>query len=258
MAHVAYRRIMPPQHLDARTFAQKLAEINQAFGELQQQMAEAQGLARDSVRLGNHLNMGGMRVTGVGQTAGEDDLPSVRELRDQALYARDGVHRTYKPIEAHGGIRTVTPAIAPNDLITRGQVETLITDITGASISNVSNSSGGTVIVTQIENGLAYPQASLVLVNGLNSNISVDASIYFRITGPTAPFSVGGFNTPDDGRLLLLHNASGQDMTLVREDVSTTTATHRIETLTGGNLEMQGNGFTQLIWSVADQRWMAF
>lgn len=255
MAGVAYRRLVPPQQLTLPALAQFVQQVNYALGEMQQKVAEAQGLAHDSVRLGNHLTMGGKRVTGVGQTQGEDDVPSVRELRAEAMYARDGVHRTYKPIEAHGGIRTVTPAIAPNDLITKGQVEDLIVDTMGGSDSVVSNSEGASTVVTSWNGGVAYPQRNLTLVNGANHNVSVDDGIYWRITGPTAPFSISGFKTVADGRYLILQNATTQDMTLTNDAGSV--AANRLLTLTGADLTMNGLGITTFLYSVADVRWVS-
>ena len=72
------------------------------------------------------------------------------------------------------------------------------------------------------------------LVNGLNSNIATGGQPTVRLSGPSSPFSVGGFQlpgaaTPQAGQQLAILNTTSQPMTLVHEDASSA-ATSRIST----------------------------
>lgn len=73
--------------------------------------------------------------------------------------------------------------------------------------------------------------AALVLTNGANNDIILSSEYsFFRIMGPTAPFSITGFTNGQDGRLLTVVNATTQAMTVL-ESASSTTSN---QILTGG------------------------
>lgn len=98
------------------------------------------------------------------------------------------------------------------------------------------------------------PRAALPLVNGLNSNIVVTRE-WNVVGGPTAPFSIGGFTNPADGRTVQIFNSAPQDMTIVLEDVLSTTA-NRIDTLTGANVTLTGKSAATFKYSGATSRWI--
>lgn len=66
--------------------------------------------------------------------------------------------------------------------------------------------------------------STLALANGLNSNIALGEADIFRVTAPTAAFSIGGFGDAATyaGRTIRISNATGQQMTIVHLDSSTT------------------------------------
>jgi hypothetical protein len=112
--------------------------------------------------------------------------------------------------------------------------------------------------LTQLGQGtFAPPTTALTLVNGLNSNIALPATLRARITGPTGAFSVGGFTGGTDGVRLYLYNATSQTMTLVQEDGSSTAA-NRIKTLTGANIVLQASqtSYATLSYDATDARWI--
>lgn len=240
------RRLATVRNLDVPTFNQKLEELNVILREVQQQIAESRGISGpDSMTLGRHLDMGGKRLQGVGPTRADTDVPNVSELRRNGLYVKGDQHETDKLIYARGGIRTITPAVAPNDVITLGQVQRLLGN------SNISQSGNN----SSVNGGLNYTQQAVTLPNGLTSDWAVPDRVYLRITGPTAAFAIGGFQTIGDGRMLILQNATTQDMTITNEDLATAAA-HRIQTGTGGDLVMSGRGTTSFLYSVLDARWI--
>jgi hypothetical protein len=109
---------------------------------------------------------------------------------------------------------------------------------------------------------------TLVLTNGLHSNIALPFSSRARISGPTAGFSIGGFQLSgiaaggnvaaainDDGIRLRLYNSTAQTMTVVNEDAGSTAA-NRIRTLTGANVVLNGPCFATISYDGTDQRWI--
>jgi hypothetical protein len=104
------------------------------------------------------------------------------------------------------------------------------------------------------------PATAIVLANGLNSNIALPATGRCRITGPTGAFSLGGFAVPTDaepdGTELKVYNASGQQMTIVNDDASST-AGNRIFTLTGANVVLRaGNSFATFSYDATSAGWV--
>lgn len=105
-----------------------------------------------------------------------------------------------------------------------------------------------------------FPPQTLRLTNGANENIVVTNS-FVRVTGPTAAFSLGGFNLRNDdaqgdGTILYFYNASGQQMTINNNDANSIYP-YRISTQTGANITLRsGNSSATFIYSAADQRWI--
>lgn len=101
-------------------------------------------------------------------------------------------------------------------------------------------------------------QNTVTLVNGLNSNIPVAEFSSLRFIGPTAAFSVGGLapTAPAAGDVRVIVNTTGQTMTLVNEDASSTAA-NRIHTQTGANviLETRQSSAT-LLYDGTINRWV--
>ncbi len=107
-------------------------------------------------------------------------------------------------------------------------------------------------------NGLSTRFAAVTLVNGLNSDISNNGTVYKRITGPSAGFSVGGFGlgSGGDGSHLILYNSTAQAMTIVNEDLSSTDI-KRFKTLTGGNVVLRaGTSAASFIYDITETRWI--
>lgn len=100
------------------------------------------------------------------------------------------------------------------------------------------------------------PSASLTLANGLNSNIA-GVTGRNRIVGPTGAFSVGGMAALADGAVVKLYNSTGQTMTIVNEDASSTAA-NRITTCTGANVSVgtSHKAFATLSYDGTDLRWI--
>lgn len=142
---------------------------------------------------------------------------------------------------------------------------TLLNDNNGYSNSHwVSitddGSSTNRMLIRSKRTGLTGETALIGLSNGLNSNVK-----YFdqksRVSGPTGSFSVGGFVpnggwAPTDGDRIYLYNPTGQQMTIVNADASSSAA-NRINTLTGANVVLRsGNSFVTFSYDGFDSVWI--
>ncbi len=98
-------------------------------------------------------------------------------------------------------------------------------------------------------------QGGLSLANGNNNNVDPGGHTHLRITGPTAAFTITGLIGSENSRLLILHNASGQNMTIAHENAGSS-ASYRIKSMTGANRTTTGDGVAVLLYSAADSRWL--
>ena len=244
-----HRRLSPLRATSLQALNQHFEELNTVLREMQIQTSESRGLTGSAVPIAQHLDVQGNRVQNVGATRTDTDAPNVRELRQQALYARNGVHETEHLILAKGGIRSVTPAIASNDVLTLGQARHLFG--VGTSTQGLGSVTSG---LTLPDAAWAWTQTAVTLPNGLTVDWAVPAAVFLRITGPTAPFAIGGLTDIADGRFLILQQTTAQTMTLLNEHAATP-ASHRITTGSGTDLVMDGPGMTMLLYSPADSRW---
>jgi hypothetical protein len=122
------------------------------------------------------------------------------------------------------------------------------------SDGNMVIGSGPANAKLDVDGDIALRSISASLVNGANNNVSSTKS-FWRITGPSAAFSVTGLANGQDGRMLILYNSTSQAMTISNESASSTAA-NRILTMTGANIVTVGTGTVTLIYSSTDQRWI--
>ena len=94
---------------------------------------------------------------------------------------------------------------------------------------------------------------ALALVNGVNSDVALTAYSFFRITGPTAAFSITGFAGGADGRMLTLINASGQTLTLTHQ--ATSTSANQINT-GGSDMTITSGGIATLFYNSSLSKWV--
>lgn len=100
-------------------------------------------------------------------------------------------------------------------------------------------------------------QGDITLTTGLNSNVAIPANTLIRISGPLAPFSIGGFQlTALPGQTIVVQNLTTQPMTIVNEDTSSTAA-NRIRTPSGSNFLVAPGGSMSISFTYDGiaQRW---
>lgn len=95
------------------------------------------------------------------------------------------------------------------------------------------------------------------LANGANAAVNAGDYTFLRLTaGPTAAFSIAGFAGGATGRLLIVYNATGQDLTIDNEGGSESVSTNRIITCTGTNLTITGSGCATFLYDGSAARWI--
>jgi hypothetical protein len=95
---------------------------------------------------------------------------------------------------------------------------------------------------------------ALTLVNGINNDINLATEYsFYRITGPTAAFSITGFNNGQNGRILTVVNATTQIMT-VSGSIGSIAAN---QLLTGGaTFTVSANGSATFQYNTTLTKWV--
>ncbi len=108
-----------------------------------------------------------------------------------------------------------------------------------------------------VNGDLALRQYALTLSNGLNTavNTTTNYASFYRVSGPTAPFSVGGITGGVNGRIITLQNATSFNLQVIHESLSATAA-NRIATGSGDTLFVQAGGTFTVQYSNTDSRWI--
>ncbi len=96
------------------------------------------------------------------------------------------------------------------------------------------------------------------LANG-NNTVIAGTNVFIEVSGPSAAFSIIGIAGGRDGKLIIIVNQTGQNMTIATEGGATgndPTPANRIISMTGADEATTGNGAAMLIYSGAAQRWL--
>jgi hypothetical protein len=108
------------------------------------------------------------------------------------------------------------------------------------TIIEFSYTNDNTNLVVPVILGRVVTQRSdqfvVTLANNANGNVTRKNNSHFlKIGGPTAPFTISGFDPAPDGFVLDVYNASGQQMTIKNQDSNggTVPASNQIQTLRG-------------------------
>lgn len=109
-------------------------------------------------------------------------------------------------------------------------------------------------VTLDVNGALALREGTLTLANGANSNVALDTMSTYRITGPTADYSVSGFTNGKNGRLLFLVNATVGNLSITNNG-SGSLAANRIQTSGGLDLLIPSNGSAVLQYNSALSSW---
>ncbi len=108
--------------------------------------------------------------------------------------------------------------------------------------------------VLDVNGSVAIREGSpLSVVNGTNNNVAIDSMSFYRITAPTATFTITGFANGSDGRMLTLLNATSYTMTLTHQ--ATSSAANQINT-GGSSIIVASNGVATLMYNATLTKWV--
>jgi trimeric autotransporter adhesin len=110
--------------------------------------------------------------------------------------------------------------------------------------------------VIDVNGSVAMRQNSVTVNNGVNNDVTPGEYSFIKITSPTAAFSISGFTSGVDGKILTVLNLTGQNMTITSQTTSASSAANRINTLSGTDIVTVGNGSVTMQYSASDNRWM--
>ncbi|WP_396193409.1 hypothetical protein [Flavobacterium sp.] len=133
----------------------------------------------------------------------------------------------------------------------------LFTSVMQAQVG-IGNTDPKTAI--DVTGALSLRQGTAInLANGVNNNISLgtNPSSFYRITGPTAAFSISGIIpvTTADGQVITLENTTAQNFTITHDAVST--AANRIYCPGNTNFNLSGQYSTiTLTYNASQTRWI--
>ena len=104
---------------------------------------------------------------------------------------------------------------------------------------------------------LVHPgKARVHLHAGHNSNVARPENAFsLRLSGPTEPFSIGGFDGNIDGHTLRIYNSTPHAMTIVNRDPQTNEY-YQIDTLTVGDVTFPGPGIVLFEYDALSRAWM--
>jgi len=103
----------------------------------------------------------------------------------------------------------------------------------------------------------ALREASMVLGNGGNNNVDAitTRSAFYRITGPTADFSITGISGGFDGRIVTLYNASGEKLTLSSLN-GASAIENQINIYNSSDIVLLNKDAVTLRYSSTDDKWI--
>jgi hypothetical protein len=147
-------------------------------------------------------------------------------------------------------------------------------DVSGATNANASTLLGSGHIPSQfitnanaitlsgtnnVTGDLAFPRYAVSsLANGNNAAVAVGTNVFIDVSGPTGAFTINGINaSPNrDGKLIILVNRTGNNMTIAHDSGVDPTASNRIVTMTGADRATTVDGSAMLIYNASISRWV--
>jgi trimeric autotransporter adhesin len=107
-----------------------------------------------------------------------------------------------------------------------------------------------------VNGAVSYREGTpLVVSNGINNNVVLDSMSFYRITAPTANFTITGLTNGQNGRVLILVNATSFTMTLGHL-TGTSTAANQIKTASSADLIVASNGIVNLMYNTNLTKWI--
>ncbi len=108
-----------------------------------------------------------------------------------------------------------------------------------------------------VNGDVIFKTSELLVADGVNIALDINTArfSYYRLSGPTADFTIAGITAGNDGRLLTLFNRTGFTMQLNNEDVNAA-VTDMIVTGTAADITIPNKGIVNLQYDATEQKWI--
>ena len=105
---------------------------------------------------------------------------------------------------------------------------------------------------------IAYNKADHTsLATGNNAGIDFGEVVFAKIaSGPAGAFTINGIANGRDGKMYIVYNDSGQNMTIANESGVEGTAANRLVTMTGADVVTTGDSAMTIIYDSTQSRWI--
>jgi hypothetical protein len=148
----------------------------------------------------------------------------------------------------YGAIRGVNSSGATADLYFNSTLP-------GGVDGNVSIANTAPNTKLDVSGDLALRRYDTTAVSGNNNNFSTNGYSFVRISSASAAFTITGLSGGADGKILILYNATTQNMTIANAS-SSSTAANEILTMSGASVSTVGAGCAEFIYSGTDTKWI--
>ncbi len=145
--------------------------------------------------------------------------------------------------------RVVGPASSVDTEIARfdGTTGKLIDSVTGSTLSDTGILTSSQLIANQAlvtNQTIAFSGVSSNASSGSNVVLTSNSFARLRLTG-AGLVSISGISSPTSGRLFLLSNETGADITIINDDPTVATASNRFYTPDGSDFTFKNNS---MVW----------
>ncbi|WP_462252127.1 autotransporter outer membrane beta-barrel domain-containing protein [Ferruginibacter sp.] len=108
-----------------------------------------------------------------------------------------------------------------------------------------------------VNGDLILRTTEITVADGITIALDINTTrfSYYRLTGPTADFTIAGIAAGNDGRLLTLFNRTGFNMQINNEDVNAA-VTDMIVTGTNADITIINKGIVNLQYDATEQKWI--
>lgn len=145
---------------------------------------------------------------------------------------------------------------AANQMMLGSALVSLVQTFGRLQAASITNSTlTGTNVVT---GDVSYSRLNVTsLANGNNAAVPLGTNVYFKVSGPSAAFTINGIANGRDGKSIIIQNSTGYAMTLAHDSGVDPTAANRIYTGSGADIVLTNNPtIVTLIYDSAVSRWI--
>jgi hypothetical protein len=138
-------------------------------------------------------------------------------------------------------------------------------NLIGALRVNSSAGTSGQVLTADGSGGVSWsalPSANVFTSNPItlsnastNNDLNIGSGTFIKISGPTSAVTVTGLSGGVDGKMIVLYNTTGANMT-IKNQSSSSLAANRVITGTGSDLVTTADGSVALIYDGSQSRWI--